>query len=205
MLQSKLLPPSRKQLIQKIIVDLVRNLATTRIIFHIFVFPLIRLMAFLKPESAMKHTGDRDKQMIESLPREWFTRYTSFQANMGMKLLSQVEQSDHQRIDNVSLIKSISTKINFPSGVEGAENVYWQLVAYFDDPRATQKYLHSNKIDTSTTSLEKISSLPEYPFQGNTPNADKLYANGLFVPSYPSLKKSDLEHIGNVLNEMERV
>lgn len=200
--QDKLLPPVRTHLIKKIITDLVRNIATNRVIFHIAVFPLIKLLSYLKPNMVMKHTGDRSKKMISSLPSDWFTSYTSFQAMIGLKLLDKIDISDHKRLDNVKKIKSNTNKINFPLGVENGENIYWQLVAYFDDVNNIRKYLYSKKIDTATTSLEKISSLPTYPYQEKTPNADRVYTNGLFIPCYPSLKDVDIKYICDVLNKI---
>lgn len=199
--QSKLMPPSRMQLIQKIVASFIRNFATQRIIFNTLVFPLIRLIGFFKPGSALKHTGGRDKNMIESLPDDWFTSYTSFQAKYGLKALAEVERKDKERVRNVEYIKGNTLNIDYPAGVEGADNVYWQFLAYFDSPEETQEYFHSKKIDTSTTSLERISALPNYPFQGDTPNADNLYNNGFFIPSYPGLSQKELAYISSVLNE----
>jgi len=200
--QSKLKPPSRIQLIRKIITNLIRNLATQRIIFHTLVFPLLRLASFFNPNSVQKHTGDRDKKMIKSLPDEWFTSYTSFQAKFGLKMLAKVEKEDKKRVSNVEYLKNNALNVNYPKGIKGADNVYWQFVAYFSSPKETLAYFHSKKIDTSTTSLAKISTLPSYPCQGITPNADKLYNNGFFIPAYPGLHQKDLKHIAQSLNDI---
>ncbi len=199
--QSELTPASRTQLIQKIITDLVRNVATSRLVFHFIVFPLIKLVGVMKPDSALKHIGDRDTDMIDRLPKEWFNAYTSFQARVGLKQIVAVEESDAQRVLNVEHIKADTPHINYPKGVAGGENVYWQLVAYFQRPGETQRRFHRGKVDTSTTSLVKISNLPSYPYKGDTPNADRLYTNGLFIPAFPGLSQDDLTHIVNVLNE----
>ena len=202
--QVKLLPPARIQLIKKIIIDLVRNIATNRIVFHIVVFPLIKLLNYFKPDTLMKQTGDRDKNMISSLPSAWFNSYTSFQAMIGLKLLDKTEISDQKRLKNVKEIQNNTNTLSFPSGVKNAENVYWQLVSYFEKPNEIRKYLHSKKIDTATTSLEKISSLPAYPYQEKTPNADRLYTNALFMPCYPSLKDKDIKYLCNALNNIPK-
>jgi len=202
--QNKLQPPIRKHLIKKIITNLVRNLATTRFIFHIAVFPLIRLMDYLSPGSMMKQTGERNKNMIDSLPSDWSTSYTSFQAMIGLKLINRVKSSDHERLKNVNKIKTSVDKYILPSGVEKGDNVYWQLIVYFDKVSEVQKHLQSKKVDTATTSLEKISSLSAYPTQGKTPNADRLYSNGLFIPCFPGLDDEDVNHICEALNSVQQ-
>ncbi|BCA94972.1 hypothetical protein TUM19329_13330 [Legionella antarctica] len=197
--QSTLEKPSRKFLIQKIFTSIVRNFATTRIIFHTLVFPLLKTINFFKPDTYIKNTGERAKTPLHSLPTEWFTSYTSFQAHIGQKLLSKVQEGDSQRIKNAEIIRA-NKSIHFPRGVDDTQNVYWQTIAYFSEPLEILKLLRDNHIDSATTSLEKISTLSNYPIQGNTPNADMIYACALFVPTYPGLKAKDLTHIMNTLN-----
>ncbi|MBS0618278.1 MAG: DegT/DnrJ/EryC1/StrS aminotransferase family protein [Spirochaetes bacterium] len=202
--QAQLSLPRRKALLKKIFIDLVRNVATTRGIFHLVVFPLLRLAAKIKPESTMKPIGRRDAQRLVALPPEWFTRFTSLQAEIGMKILPCVEKADLARVKNVNRMKLrlASTKINFPKGVSNVENVYWQLVAYFDDASATQRYFYSQSIDTTTTSLSHIANLPNYPYRGITPCAERLHSNGFFIPAYPGLREKDLQHITQALRQM---
>lgn len=203
--QSDLQSPSRMHLINKVLTDLIRNLATSRFLFHFLTFPFIKIMSSLKPESMIKHTGEREKKMLDSLPKHWFHKYTSFQAKLGLKLLGKVKASDQKRLKNAEFIKSnIKTKI-FPPGASNTQNIYWQLIGLIDDPASFSKAMQKKGVDTSTSSLEKISTLTEYPFQGDTPNADYLYNHGLFVPCYPGLSSKDLLHICNVVNSCIKI
>ena len=194
---------SRVILIKKIIVNLIRNFATRRIPFHFLTFPFIRVVNSLYKGSVMKHTGGRAVEMIPSLPEEWFFSYTSIQASVGLEQISCLEVSDDKRIENVGAIKGMTESISFPKGIEYSKNIYWQLVAYFEDPVFVQDYLHKNKIDTSTTSLEYLSDLSNYPYKGVTPNADRLYSKALFIPAFPGLSRADIMHISNTLNALK--
>jgi perosamine synthetase len=198
--QSTLQPPSRVTLVKKIATDLIRNIATNRIVFHFIIFPLLKTASKVNPGSMMKHTGGRGKEVIKSLPKHWFERYTSFQANIGLKYLSKIQSNDQERFRNVEYLKSNIASVNFPKGVLNSSNVYWQLVVLFKNPIAVQNSMHKMGIDTSTTSLEIISSLSGYAFQGETPNADYLHKNGLFIPAYPGLSIIDLQNISRVIN-----
>ncbi|ASF44928.1 DegT/DnrJ/EryC1/StrS family aminotransferase [Methylovulum psychrotolerans] len=200
--QAQLAPPVRTQLWQKIVTDLIRNVATTRLVFHFGVFPLLGLLAKLKPNSVLKHTGDRDKAMIDELPGEWFCAYTALQARVGLEGLVSLEALDQERLHNVAEIKAAAPAVDFPRGSTGGVPIYWQLLAYFADPAATQQRWHGKKIDTATTSLLKISDLPAYPYHGDTPNADKLYSNSLFIPCFPGLNAADRQRIIQVLNDV---
>ena len=91
--------------------------------------------------------------------------------------------------------------LRFPRGAPDGRNVYWQLVCYVDDPYDAQAFLGKRGVDTSTTSLEKISDLPAYPYRGETPSADRLYTNGLLIPAYPRLAPEDLERVRSAIRE----
>jgi perosamine synthetase len=157
-------------------------------------------MLVIKPGSMLKHIGSRKKKIIKSLPENWFEKYTSFQAELGLKLLSTIQNTDQVRIQNVEYLKSSMHSVVYPNGVDDTNNVYWQLVVFFKNPIDTQKLMHKMGVDTSTTSLEKISSLGGYPYYGETPNADYLHSNGLFIPSFPGLSMKDLYRISHVAN-----
>ena len=199
--QSELLNPSRCDLAKKIVTNVIRNLATTRIIFHLFVFPLLKFVKAINPSTLVKHTGERNKNPIQSLPTAWFAKYTSLQARVGIASLSKVNHEDSVRINNANFIRN-NTAVDFPKGVDNTRNVFWQTIAYFSEPLKILKFLQKNKIDSSITSLVKISTLPAYPVQGVTPVADMIYSAGLFIPSYPKLKKKDLSHIVKILNSI---
>ena len=156
------------------------------------------------PGSLLKHTGKRNLEPISKLPTEWFYSYSSLQAEVGLSLIDKVADNDRKRIEYAEYIKANVTnkKFVFPKGSERGKNVYWQLVAYVDDAVKMQKLLHSKGIDTATTSLTYIASLPLYPYQGNTPVAKRLHNNGLFIPCYPELSKNDIEYICKILNEL---
>ncbi|MCE7530635.1 DegT/DnrJ/EryC1/StrS family aminotransferase [Polynucleobacter sp. IMCC 29146] len=189
----------RKNLIKKIFTNLVRNLATQRLIFNYVTFPFIKQISKKTPEKLLKQTGERDLSMISSLPTAWFTKYSSLQASVGLKKIHAIEHQDKVRIINCETVKSALPAIRFPEGVLHSANVYWQLIAYFTRPLEIQKSLRDLKIDTSKTSLTKISNLSQYPYTEITPNANHLYENSLFIPAHFNLTKCDLEYLVEVL------
>jgi perosamine synthetase len=140
---------------------------------------------------------------LPSLPAEWFESYTSIQAKVGLQQLKQMEEKDTKR---KSAINQINISHNFkdrPIGKDGGENVFWQYIVYADNFSEFQKQLNSRGVDCATTSLVKISGLESYPFQGVTPNADRLYSNGVYLPCYHQLTKTQISRISNALSELE--
>ena len=201
--QRELSKPSRSRLIKKVQTDLIRNFASQPIVFALLTFPVLRFLTWRGGSKLTKFTGDRDQQPLPSLPAEWFESYTSLQAKVGLQQLKQMEQKDTKR---KSAINQINISHNFkdrPIGKDGGENVFWQYIVYADNFPEFQKQLTSRGVDCATTSLVKISGLESYPFQGVTPNADRLYSNGVYLPCYHQLTKTQISRISNALSELE--
>jgi perosamine synthetase len=199
--QAGLLSADRKFLIKKAWVNLVRNVATTRLAFSLAVFPLLQIMRRFNPESTLKQTGSRNKDRLPTLPKMWFSSYSSFQANIGLAHIDGISASDQTRIDNANFLKARCDLDKFPKTTEHSANVYWQLVMV-QDPKKAQEVFAMHGIDTATTSLELVAALEKYPNKTMTPVAEKIYHNGIFLPCFPGLSKADLERIVNATNQL---
>jgi dTDP-4-amino-4,6-dideoxygalactose transaminase len=171
------------------------------LVFDFIVYPLLRALDVIDPGSYLKQTGSRDQKMIKKLPSSWFDCFSSLQARIGLKYLKKVVGSDKERIKNVNQIKIKAPDVNFPKEVEGATNVYWVLIAYFNQAVKVQSFFQSKKVDTATSSLELISLLSDYPYRGNTPNAQKLHDCGLFIPAHAGLSTDQIDKVAEVSNK----
>jgi len=201
--QSQLSPPSRLRLLKKVFTDLIRNLATQPMVFGLATFPLIRLLTRYGGSKVSKFTGDRDISPLKQLPQAWFEAFTSVQAAVGLQQLKQLHEKDARRIGAIRELNSIHDFIDRPIGDDGGENVYWQYIVYADEFARFQRELFAQGIDCATTSLVNISGLEQYPFQGSTPNADRLYSNGVYLPCYHQLTKSQVARIGRALANLK--
>jgi len=201
--QSRLSKPSRLRLLKKIQTDLVRNLASQPAIFAILTFPILRLFDKRGVSELTKFTGDRDKKPISSLPSEWFESYSSIQAKVGLQQIKQMEKKDANRIRAVNKLNNSHKFMDRPIGVDGGGNVYWQYIIYANDFKKLQRHLNSRGIDCATTSLVKISGLESYRFQGFTPNADRLYSHGVYLPCYHQLTNAQISRVAKALSEIE--
>lgn len=199
--QSGLSPADRKFLIKKAWVNLARNVATTRLVFSLVVFPLLQIMRKSNPESTLKQTGSRNKGRLPELPKVWFSSYSSLQAKIGLAHINDVIIGDQIRIANAHFLKSSCDPDKFPRTTVSSHNVYWQLVM-LQDPKRAQEVFAKHGIDTATTSLELVSALEKYPNKTETPIARKVYYNGIFLPCFPGLSRDDLERIVDAVNQL---
>lgn len=192
--QSSLSPPSRAFLLRKAWVNLIRNVATTRLVFSALTFPLLQLMRLWNPGRTLKHTGTRSTARLTALPRLWFRAYSSVQARIGLAQLADVASEDRQRIEHAEQVKMQSDRTRFPATTERSRNVYWQLLMRSEDAVQAQAALAAHGIDSSTTSLELVSALDDYPNQP-MPMATQIHTNGLFLPCFSRLSRRDVERV----------
>ncbi|MDA9973154.1 DegT/DnrJ/EryC1/StrS family aminotransferase [Candidatus Pelagibacter ubique] len=200
--QKKLLDPSRIFLIKKIVTNLVRNILTNRFIFSFLTYYIIFFLNLISQNTKM--LGDRSISPIKSLPKSWFQKYTSVQAEIGIAKLDQVREEDKKRIDIAEKIKNLlsSNEINFPNGNNFGSNVYWQLLFYTNHPLKIRNYLYKKGIDTTSTSLEKICSLKEYGYEHTLPGVEKIYNQSLFFPCFSKMNKKQKQKVFKVIKEL---
>ena len=202
--QKKLHDPSRIFLIKKITLNLIRNVMTNKFIFSFLTYYIIFFLNLISQNTKM--LGNRSMSPIKSLPNNWFQRYTSVQAEIGIAKLDQVREEDKKRIDIAEKIKKELSlnKINFPKGNNFGFNVYWQLLFYVNDPIKMRNYLYKKGIDSTSTSLEKICSLKEYGYEYILPNVEKIYNQSLFFPCFSKMDKKQKEKVIKVIKELQK-
>jgi|LakMenEpi03Aug12_release.lakeMendotaPanAssembly.Ray.scaffolds.fasta_scaffold267857_2 perosamine synthetase len=185
--QKKLGSPSRFFLIKKIIINLIRNILTSKYIFSFFSYYLIFILNSNSKNTKM--LGDRSINPIKSLPKSWFQKYTSVQAEVGLAKINQIRREDKKRIDIAEKIKNLSSSnlMSFPKGNNFCSNVYWQLLFYTNNREKIRNYFYKKGIDTTSTSLEKVCSLKNYGYNFILPNVEKIYNQSLFFPCFSKM------------------
>lgn len=195
----KLRAPSRLFLLSKILNSLIKNLATRRLFFRLVTFPFIRLTQKLGSNKFDRFVGNRSNSPIKSLPSEWFQRYTSVQAQLGLRRLSKVAELDESRIKIGE--KFANLEVDFPSlrSEKPARSVYWQYIVYPQNFKRFQRHLASYGIDCSQSSLINISSLENYGWLNESFTAKWLYDHAVYIPCYSNLTEKELSKISNAL------
>lgn len=193
--QANLRPANRKFLVKKAWINLVRNVATSRPYFSLLTFPLLQLIRKRDPDAALKQTGHRDKSRLAKLPALWFCRYTSVQADIGLAHIATVTADDKARIANVEFLKANCGNAKFPATTAKSGNVYWQLILPVPNAIEAQVFFAKRGVDSATSSLELVCALKEYPNRADLPMAESIYRNGIFIPCFPDLSRTDMERI----------
>jgi len=184
--QQSLKNPRRITLIQKIVKNLVRNLATNKLIFSLFTFPVILLINSREKLKVGKFTGNRSLSPISKLPAEWFEAPSAFQAYVGLRELSLQDNKDQRR---VAIANRYSEELHStgPRGNVLGSSVYWQYISIEKSPVTFRDFLNHKFIDCATTSLVKLSDLADYGLVQELQGANAVYESGVYLPCYHQL------------------
>lgn len=197
--QQRLLPPSRRDLSRRILTDLVRNVATSRLSFSVLTYPILRLMRRLGSRRALRFVGSRSTTPIVELPRSWFVSYTSLQARVGVEHLRKLDARNERRR---ALVQRLEQSVQFasrPIGSMTGNSVYWQYVIYVKDVDSAQQRLLHRGIDTATTSLVLLPRLPSYGIDVACPRAEMIHRQGLYLPCYHQLREREVDRVAGAV------
>jgi perosamine synthetase len=197
--QAQLTAPKRVDLLQSIARNLLRNLASTRVVFATLTFWALQFVARRSPTLIGRFTGARSTEPLSDLPAAWFRQYTSVQAAVALRELPRVRSRDEKRVSQMEAIAASAHHLKRPRGQDGQKHVYWQFILYVDNFASAREHFAKLFIDCATTSLVLLTDLPKYPGQVETPVGRRLYELGVYLPCYHQLKDSESRRISAAL------
>lgn len=203
--QSQLGPARRSELLKSIGRNIVRNTASSRALFPIVTYPVLRLATRFSRRAVGRFTGARSTEPLIELPDFWFSSYTSLQASVALAELPKVAARDNRRRRAIDQIVSASGAVDRPSGAQGQRHVYWQFIVYVPEFPRARELLASHGVDCATTSLVLLTDLPMYPGQRETPWARRLYECGVYLPCYHQLRSSEVRRLSVAIRELATI
>ncbi|MGA1437713.1 MAG: DegT/DnrJ/EryC1/StrS family aminotransferase, partial [Ilumatobacteraceae bacterium] len=200
--QGSLGEPKRSLVLQSILRNVVRNLASSRLVFPLATYWLLRLAARRSTQAVGRFTGARSTEPLSELPTDWFRRYSSLQAQVALRELPKVRERDTERISRMGQVIELSGDLDRPHGAGGQRHVYWQFIVYADEFPRAREHLARHAVDCATTSLVLLTALPKYPGQTPTPVAMRLYERGVYLPCYHQLRVWEVRRIARALRAL---
>jgi perosamine synthetase len=155
----------------------------------------LRNLAFGKPRFFHQHAG-------------YNFRMTGMQAALGLSQLTKIDRFIEKKRTLAQCYRDELHEIDYvdmPNEASWAKHVYW-MIGIRVDSRVNRddfaQYLRINGVDTRTF----FCSMASQPFlkeqkdlSKTTPIADKLWKEGLYLPSSTFLKQKDVAEIGQII------
>jgi perosamine synthetase len=213
--------PQKKYFLNFIIEDLVSSILLRRTFFHFFISPFLFLLHYFEKayilEDLTKGKGIKigrinlgrglwggDGDLVRtSIPSNLLYRFTSLQAQLGIKQLMKVHHIQDERILRAQLMISL-IKENNKLVDNSKTHLFWKFPLWVEEPRKIQRLLQLRGIDCAPTNLPSICSIDAFkPFLiDTTPQTEKLITNVLFVPVHYYLTMDEVIVMAKIINEV---
>lgn len=184
---------------QKVKKGFIHDIAGSPILFQLFTYPLLRfsyLNDFEYINQKVRRKPQESKPATE-LPDEYKSRYTSFQARLGISQLSRIEQDIKTRIDNALLyyegLKDIDGLILSPLRTDGSNTYLWFPIQY-SKREELLRYMYSQGRDIAAGHFTSTADSPRFQeYHRNCPNAAKVEKELIYLPTYPRYSRNEIE------------
>ena len=214
-------PLSFSYLRKFLIEDFIANLILDRLFFNLFVYPVLKFMTFQVGNQNIQDLtngkgikfgkvvllkglfGGGGDVLSNKIPDKMLYEYSELQAEIGLRRLKDLRNVEIRRISYANHLKR---SVNIPkehavNGDEDQDHVYWKFPVISENWESLQKYLMSYGIDSARSNLPCLSKLSYLDSKDETPQAEYLLNNSLYIPLHFYLIEEEVFFIGEVLEK----
>ncbi len=185
--------PKFFKIIKKIVFTVIESLLTHPFFFTVFIYPLLLFAIFLNKDliKFAKKTKGQFK-LVE-------TRYSNFQASIGLSKLERLDRQLEKRITNARfLIEKLNKNIPVQKLDRYTKSIFYYFVIQSGDNYKLSKALLKKGIDVATHIAQDCSKTKDSELE--YPVARRANDTALQIPIYPQLSKRDINRIAEILN-----
>ncbi|MDD4900818.1 MAG: aminotransferase class V-fold PLP-dependent enzyme [Patescibacteria group bacterium] len=203
--KEKIVSVAKLPLAAEAIKHLIIKLATEKIIFALFVFPLLRL--FSAPFDFFSQYQRHNKKVVfrEELPKGYFVKFIWPQALLGLGQLATLGMRERKKIDNAELLYSRLSnerRVKKAKLLGEGKNSFWTFPLYVEDIADFKKYLAKHGIDSTAYLLSVLGDEPSLArFNFTNPQASRIKKHTLLMPMYAQLTGQEVEHMAAAINK----
>ncbi|MBU1863822.1 MAG: DegT/DnrJ/EryC1/StrS family aminotransferase [Candidatus Omnitrophica bacterium] len=142
----------------------------------------------------------------ETVPDSFRVDMHNIQAWLGMQQLKRIDETNVRRMANAELLTNELRGIDeivLPPLCDDRTHVSVHYAVWSEQSRTLQRYLLRNHIDAKDESAVDTTTLPRFKqyVVGDFPNAQKLYAKVIILPTHPHLTKNDMLYIARKVKQ----
>ncbi|MHC4123437.1 MAG: DegT/DnrJ/EryC1/StrS family aminotransferase [Planctomycetota bacterium] len=189
--------PKKAELIRKYFVVSLMALATTRVVFTIFIYPIMRLLNLISKNylyNSLRGNKKTDTDMKGISLQKYRIRYANLQAVIGLEQLKTLDRNNRIRVKNALFLNKAlrSRGVTLPLVNPGAKNIYLNYAVQLSDREKLMEALFKKGIDTTNGYME---------FFLEDSFSELLVKNNLYLPIQYPLHKKIVSIIADTLNE----
>jgi len=192
---------------QKVKKGLIHDIASLPILFQLLTYPILRFSYLNNIEfvNSKVRRKPQESKPAKELPDIYKSQFTSLQASLGLSQIKNVDRNIKTRIEYAHIyyegLKDIHGLILPPLRNDGSHTYLWFPVLYShrDD---LLKFMFEQGRDIAAGHFTSTADSPRFEeFYRDCPNAKQVEKELLYLPTYPSYSRREVEKNIEVIHE----
>jgi perosamine synthetase len=191
--------PSLPGITQKVKKGAIHDLASLPLIFQLLTYPIIRLGYLKNFEFINKRVRRKPQESkpAETLPEIYKSQYTTLQARLGLSQLNKVDQHIQTRIEYAHIyyegLKDLEQLVLPPLRNDKSHTYLWFPILYPQRAELLQ-FMFEQGRDIAAGHFTSTAEAPQFAdFYRYCPNAIKVEQELIYLPTYPSYSRQEVE------------
>ncbi|MEW6295027.1 MAG: DegT/DnrJ/EryC1/StrS family aminotransferase [Candidatus Diapherotrites archaeon] len=181
---------------------------TSRIIFSIIIWPLLRFIKIFRKNSMDKAFELKEEELsVKEILEHYKNKFSNFQALIGLLQLNELEKNNNKRIENAKILmrelKGIRM-LKLPEERKGIKSIYPFLVVRVPTQKRDWfvEELFRKGIDCSKGNLKACNKMQLFKeFRARCSNAESAEKEVLYIPVHSTLNRHDMKLIAEKIRE----
>jgi perosamine synthetase len=199
--------PSLPGITQKVKKGLMHDLTMAPVLFQLLTYPITRF-AYLNDMEYINSKLRRKPQVskpAQELPDVYKCHYTSFQANLGLLQLKNIDRDIQTRIDNAKLyyegLKDIKD-LGLPPLRQDISHTYLWFPIQYSQRENLLRFMFERGRDIAAGHFTNTAKLPQFAeFYRDCPNCQTVEQELIYLPTYPRYPRYEIERNIKVIRE----
>ncbi|MCP4133167.1 MAG: DegT/DnrJ/EryC1/StrS aminotransferase family protein [bacterium] len=189
--------PKPKDLFKRLFFSFLEFILTSSLIFSTCVYPILLFSKLLNKDPGKSFRKTKNKVKIFN------TKYTNFQAHLGIKRLETLEEYTAKRTAHADILtRKLAGAYRVQHKHDSASSIYYSYAIESSEKEKLVKQLLFKKIDADSFNNHNCFENETETAWTEYPAAHTALTRLIQVPVYHQLKKRDLDYIAGILNSI---
>jgi dTDP-4-amino-4,6-dideoxygalactose transaminase len=209
-------PPEKSVLFYYLLSSIKVQIATSRLVFPVFVYPLLRILSLFKgqypldfnhdPETRGNIFSSKTPVLRSSFPESFSVPVNDWQLQLTIHQFQTLEKATMKRRELARLLLSRLNSESLkqvPKALHHIEhNSFYHFPVFCNGKKSElRKHLFLRGVDNGSYGLNLCTEEAAFGTHQQLPEAKRIKHDSLFLPIHESFSKAQIEHIAEAVNE----
>ena len=198
---SRYKPPNRLELLRRAIKFEYLRMITSKPFFSLLIFPLIRRRRLAEGTNMLDEADSYEHKLMDGLPEECKTRFSNYQAVMGIEQLKRIDDYIDARNRSAALMRKILGQgdMGFQHGLPGSKSALQSFPVMSRNKESLATRLVMSGIDFRETDMRNCAAMGLFGKKA-CPNAERVEDSIIYLPIFGRHNSSYMRRLRNLVN-----